>query len=77
MKTFLLIVQLIPSLITLVRDIEGAIPQSGQGAAKLAAVRGILEATYEGIAEVWPAVEKVISTLVTLFNTTGQFLKKA
>jgi hypothetical protein len=77
MKTFLLIVQLIPSLITLVKDIEGAIPQSGQGAAKLAAVRGILEATYEGITEVWPAVEKVISTLVNLFNATGQFIKKA
>lgn len=75
MKTFLLIVQLIPALISLVKEIEAVIPQGGQGQAKLAAVRGIMEATYDGVTEIWPAVEKVVSTLINLFNTTGLFKK--
>lgn len=75
MKTFLLIVQLIPTLITLIKEIETVIPQGGQGQAKLSAVRGIMEATYDGFTEIWPAAEKVISTLINLFNTTGVFKK--
>ena len=76
MKNFLLIVQLIPAIIALVKEIEAAIPQSGQGAAKLTAFRQIIEATYEGITEMWPAIEKVIAAIVTLLNTTGVFSKK-
>ena len=75
MKTFLLIVQLIPAVIALVKEIESVIPQTGQGAAKLTAVREILEVTVEGFTEIWPALEKVISSLITLFNTTGVFKK--
>lgn len=75
MKIFLAIVQLIPAVITLIKDIETVIPQGGQGAAKLAAVRGIMESSYDGFSEVWPSLEKVISTLINLFNTTGLFKK--
>ena len=75
MKTFLLIVQLIPAVIALLKEIESVIPQSGQGTAKLEAVREILEVTVDGFKEIWPALEKVIASLITLFNTTGVFKK--
>lgn len=75
MKTFLLVVQLVPALIALIKEIEGVIPQSGQGQAKLTAVREILEVSYDGVKELWPSIEKIITTLINLFNTTGVFKK--
>jgi phage-related protein len=75
MKNFLQIVQLIPALIDLIKQIETVVPQGGQGSAKLAAVRGIMEATYDGVTDIWPALEKVITTLINLFNSTGLFKK--
>lgn len=76
MNTFLQIVKLIPALINLLKEIEEVIPQGGQGAAKLIAVRGIMEATYDGVSEIWPSLEKVITVLINLFNTSGVFAKK-
>ena len=75
MNTFLQIVKLIPTLIELLKEIEAAIPESGQGTAKLIAVRGIMEATYEGFNAIWPSLEKVITVLINLFNTSGVFKK--
>jgi len=75
MKTFLLVVQLIPAIIALVKQIEEVIPQSGQGAAKVTAIRQILEASYDGFQEIWPSLEKVIASIVNLFNITGVFKK--
>lgn len=75
MKTFLLIVQLIPAIITLVKQIEEVIPTSGQGAAKITAIRQILEVSYDEFQDVWPVIEKVIASLVNLFNVTGVFKK--
>lgn len=75
MKIFLLIVQMIPALITLVKELEAAMPKAGVGAEKLAAVRKIVEASFDGAMEIWPVVEKVIGTLVGLFNSTGVFTK--
>ena len=73
MQVFLRIVQLIPALIALIKEIEAVIPQSGLGDAKLTAVRQILEAAYEGVSELWPVVEKVVAVLVGLFNSAGVF----
>lgn len=75
MQVFLQIVQLIPALIALIREIEKVIPQSGQGAAKLTAIRQIIEAAYGGLSEIWPVIEKVVAVLVGLFNSTGVFGK--
>lgn len=77
MNTFLAIVKLIPALISLITEIEKVVPVNGQGSAKITAIKGIMEATYDGVNEMWPALEKVIATLVNLFNVTGQFAKKA
>lgn len=75
MKILLLVVQLIPALISLIKAIEDALPAAGLGAEKLAAVRKIIEATYEGAAEIWPTLEKVISAIVSMFNAVGIFKK--
>ena len=73
MKVLLLVAQIVPALIGLIKSIEEALPEAGFGKDKLAAVRKIIEATFEGASEIWPTLEKVISVLVALFNKTGVF----
>lgn len=70
LSTITLILQLLPLLINAIKVIEEAIPGAGEGEKKLTAVRGILEAADSGISNVWPSIEKVIKTLVVLFNGT-------
>ncbi len=78
MKYFLMVLQLIPALIEVIKAIEAAIPGRNQGEQKLAAIREIVETTFaEGI-KLWPMLADVIATLVALFNKTGveEFQKK-
>jgi hypothetical protein len=75
MKTFLTIVGMVPALIQLLKGIEEAIPTTGLGAEKLAAVKAIIEATCDGATTLWPAIEKTINALVGLFNAGGVFVK--
>ena len=69
------ILQLLPSIITAIKAIEDAIPGKGQGEAKLAAIREILESVSGQVSCLWPFIEKAISVLVGLFNKTGTFTK--
>lgn len=73
MNTVIAILQLLPALITAIRAIEDAIPGQGQGEAKLAAVRTILEAVDSSVAKLWPQIQAVIGVLVGLFNSTKVF----
>ena len=73
MQTLILIAQLLPALIAAIKAIEEAIPGAGQGEAKLAAVRGIIEAVDTGYKNLWPQIQPVIGVLVGLFNKTGAF----
>ena len=75
MNTIMIILQLIPALITAIKAIEEAVPGSGQGEQKLAAIRQILEAVDSGAAKMWPTISSVIGVLVNLFNATGTFKK--
>ena len=70
------LLQLLPAIITALKAIEEAIPQPGQGAAKLAALRAILEGVSTQVASLWPVIEKAVSVLVGLFNATGVFAKQ-
>lgn len=65
------IIGYIPSIIAVIKAIEEAIPGKGQGEAKLAALREMLEAIDGGFATAWPTVQKIVAVLVTLFNKTG------
>lgn len=68
--TITIILQLLPLIINAIKVIEEAIPDGNEGEKKLIAVRNILEAADSGITNMWPAIEKVIKTLVVLFNGT-------
>lgn len=70
MKTFLLIVQILPYIIDLVRKIEEILPETGRGAEKLALLRNLLTAGYAGVSEAWPAIESVVAIVVEFFNRT-------
>jgi hypothetical protein len=75
MNAVIIILQLIPALIAAMRAIEEAIPGTGKGEEKLAAIRGILEAVDSGASKYWPQIQSVIGVLVGLFNATGVFKK--
>ena len=73
MNTIVTILNLLPALITAIKAIEEAIPGSGQGEQKLAAVRAILEAVDGSVSKLWPQISAVIGVLVGLFNKTAVF----
>ena len=75
LSTATALLQLLPAIITAIRAIEEAIPGKGQGEAKLAAIREILESVSGQVSSLWPFIEKAISVLVGLFNKTGTFTK--
>lgn len=76
------IVELLPLVIQIIKQVEAEIPGQGKGEAKLAAVRAILEGAYAiasdigvTLSDLWPALEKTISGLVSAFNSAGIFKK--
>lgn len=75
LATLTIILNLIPAIITAIKAIEDAIPASGAGKEKLAALRQIIETAYGQSLTIWPILEKTISTLVELMNKTGSFKK--
>jgi len=77
MNTLMTIINLIPALIAAIKAIEAAIPGAGQGEAKLAAVRGILESVDAAYADLWPKIQPIVGVLVRLFNKSGEFQTKA
>lgn len=77
-----LVLALLPLLLDAVKAIEAAMPASGAGTLKLAAIRTTLQAAFEAAGEasatfeqVWPALEKATGAAVSLFNATGVFKK--
>ena len=82
LQTIKLILGLLPLILDTVKAIEAALPASGQGAAKLALVRETLQAGFQvatdsvaTFEQVWPAIERVIGSVVGLFNRVGVFQK--
>lgn len=75
MSNIVIVLQLIPALIAAIKAIEDAIPGSGMGEQKLAAVRAMLEVIDGSISKLWPQISGVIGVLVGLFNAVGVFKK--
>lgn len=75
MSNIVIVLQLIPALIAAIKAIEDAIPGSGMGEQKLAAVRAMLEVIDGSISKLWPQISGVIGVLVGLFNAAGVFKK--
>lgn len=75
MEKALKILQLVPVLIEVIRTIETLFPQSGVGKEKLALLREIMLEAYEGISEIWPVIEAIVSKIVAFANAIGAFKK--
>lgn len=77
MKTLIMLLQLIPSIIAAVRAAEDFVPIPGQGKSKLDFVLGVITDVYEGAKDLIPGVIKIISRVVDLGNLTGVFKSSA
>lgn len=73
--TITTILQLIPTILEIIKSIETQIPQSGKGKEKLEFVKNVLTTVYPQVVDIWGMVEKIIAASVTLFNATGIFKK--
>ena len=69
------VLKLLPAIIEAVKAVENLVSDTGQGAAKLQAIREILEAVSSQSAMLWPEIQKVIAIIVGLANKTGVFPK--
>lgn len=76
------VLALLPVIIEAVKAIESAFPASGQGQAKLAAVRGIVESAYQTAADamlsfetLWPTLQAAVGGVVAIANASGAFKK--
>jgi hypothetical protein len=76
------VLSLLPILIEVIKAIEAAFPQSGQGAAKLEAVRATVASAYAQASDttvkfdvLWGPLQTAIGAFVALANSTGMFKK--
>lgn len=75
MQQLKIIIQLLPYLIDLIKLVESNLPEKGKGKEKLQFIRETLEGISPELTEHWVIIEKIITSLVTLFNNTGVFKK--
>lgn len=75
MNAFLSILSAIPGIIAAIKAVEAAVPNPGQGQAKLDAVLSLVQAADANLQQYAPQLPSVVSTLVGLFNKTGVFSK--
>lgn len=73
---------LIPQILAIIRSLEEALPTPGNGAGKLAALKALLAAAYDAIADakpnfesLWPIIEKIVAAAVGFYNSVGIFRK--
>jgi hypothetical protein len=74
-QTFLLILQIVPLLIEIIKAVESLIPKPGEGLSKWEAVKAILQEAVPKIEPVLPQIEKIVSIIVGIANKTGVFQK--
>jgi hypothetical protein len=75
MQTFLLILQVVPMIVEIIRAIEALIPKSGEGPSKLETVLAIITEAVPKLESAKPQIEKIIGIIVGLCNRTGVFVK--
>jgi hypothetical protein len=68
LNTIMTVLKLLPAIVAAVKALEDALPTSGAGKDKLAALREIMTAADAGITAIWPAVESAVAAVVRLMN---------
>lgn len=81
-NTIRLILSLLPLVLEVIRAVEAAFPQGGNGAVKLALVREAIEGGYNlandtvvAFDTVWPAINRIVDASVVAYNASGAFRK--
>lgn len=74
-ETIKLVLQLLPLIISVTKQLEEQFPESGLGKMKMSLVIETVRATLSGSQELLPVINKVVDTVVTVFNTFGIFKK--
>lgn len=67
--------QIILTVIELVKIVEKIIPESGQGPSKLTLVRQMVEQAAGDISGLWPQIEQIIAAFVKLSNLASSIKK--
>lgn len=75
MQNLFMVLKLLPLIIEAIKALEAAIPMTGKGGEKMAALREVLTVADGAVDALWPTIEKVVGVLVGLFNKTGVFSK--
>ena len=75
MSTLMTILNIVPALLRLIVAVEEVFPQSGAGGEKLAMVKNIIQASYDGISELMPIIETIVAAVVKTANAIGAFTK--
>lgn len=83
MSEFLLILEIITRLLPLLKEIikslEEMFPEKGQGEVKLAVLKEMVQASYEGSSfkipfeALWPKIEKLVAVIVKSYKLLGIF----
>ena len=67
--------QIVLTIIEIVKIVEKLIPESGQGSNKLTLVRQLAEQAIGDISTMWPQIEPLVAAFVKLSNVAGSFKK--
>ena len=68
-----MLLQIIPSLLSIITAVEETVPEAGKGAEKLALIKEMMNAIYDGLGDIWPAVENLVTVIVAFLNKIGVF----
>lgn len=74
-STFKTIIELLPLIISLVKQIESAFPDGGKGKEKLQMALSTLTGIDNTLSSLTEPLTKVITSVVTFYNTVGTFKK--
>ena len=67
--------QIVLTIIEIVKIVEKMIPERDQGTNKLTLVRQLAEQAIGDITAMWPQIEELIASFVKLSNAAGSFKK--
>ncbi len=67
--------QMILTIIEIVKIVEKMIPERDQGTNKLTLVRQLAEQAIGDITAMWPQIEELIASFIKLSNVAGSFKK--
>ena len=68
MDKVITVLRLLRAIVAAVKALEEALPVSGQGKSKLAALREIMVSVDAGVTAIWPMVETAVAAVVGLMN---------